>query len=92
LHHSHGEKIYAREVLFLHGNSLLGYILTRNSCDFCRSPIILGAVKILGSYGGLSGGMTVRIKCFPKRLFGSPVKYKGKIRQDRDEICYDDGT
>lgn len=64
LHHSHGERIYTREVLFLHRNSLLGCILTRNSCDFCRSPIFLGAVKILGSYGGLAGGMTTRIIFF----------------------------
>jgi hypothetical protein len=33
----------------------------------------------------------MRIKCFSKRLFGRPVKYKGNIRQDRDEIGYDDG-
>jgi hypothetical protein len=35
--------------------------------------------------------MTTRIKCFQKRLFGSPVKYKGDIRQDRGDFGYDDG-
>ena len=33
----------------------------------------------------------MRIKCFQKRLFGSPMKYKGNISHDRNGIGYDDG-